>query len=589
MPIRQLRDTLPLHWEGTLADPFDGVNPNAAAFDSAPDCNLAVDGEKGCVRHLVNAALSGPMCQHNTPQGCVPGEGQTGPDGKNLPGALTETERDAMAAFQLAVAFPPAPARHADDKLSTLANKGVSDFFTNEDGQGINTGIGQVVGFAPTTCADNPLGCHSLPLTVSTNSKTVGGFDAPSARGLWDRFTLFSDGIFSSVEVLRGAQDCANGNPPPDKLINLVIGSGPPVPITISGDPCNLNAPLPFQFASLPFPSHETIYDPAVGMTERGSFIATFEGIFALVYGVRGDAIWQFQTEIGTGLPGLTGRQVAIDPNDPSASDTVALMDLIERYAGEGRITAVATSPSLGEMRFDPSRKRWSTESGWRRSGAQLRALAPVLGETIVVSADLPENVSIGGADRQPLLDVDPDARAAEQDGDAPTLPRPFENEPATFRLGAEYVDPAASVLIDGERCGGCSIAPLVTPVAGKPAIDVTLDQGLARGVHVMQVLEPNGWASNEMPLCVTNIERGHPLPPVGEETCKPYHSSVVNKLKACPAGQVATSCQCDPSEDGALRSCAPNPAGTACSMQAFCFGPGTCPFSNVTITCATP
>jgi len=593
MPIRQLRDTLPLHWEGTLADPFPDVNPNAAAFDTAPDCNLAVDGERGCVRHLVNAALAGQNCQHN-PSGCVPGEGQTGPDGKNLPGPLTETERNAMAAFLLAVAFPPSPARQPDDKLSALANQGVSDFFTNEDGQGINTGVGQVVGFAPTTCADNPLGCHSLPLTVSTNSSTVGGFDAPSARGMWDRFTLFSDGVFSSVEVLKGAQDCANGIEPPSKMLPFKVPGQPAQMVEIDGDPCDLHAPVlsqlfGFTFASLPFPSHSTVYDPAVGMTERGSFLATFEGIFALVYGVRGDAIWQFQTEIGTGLPGLTGRQVSIDPADPNAAETVATMDLVERYAGQGRVTGVAMSPSLKEMRYDPKIGAWSSENGYTRSGAQLRALAPILGETITITADLPQNMSIGGADRQPLLDVDPDLRAAEQSGDAPSLPRPFENEASSFRVGAQYVDPAASILIDGDRCDGCTLTPVVAPVTGQTALDVTLDHGLSHGVHVMQVQDPEGWTSNELPLCVTNVALGRPLPPQGQLVCKPSGASEVFKSRTCSGGQVATSCQCDPTPDGQVRSCEPNAAGTGCDMHFFCFVTSGCVLSSITPTCAAP
>jgi hypothetical protein len=309
-PIRGLRDTLPLHWEGVLADPIAGVNPEAADFDSA-DCDIAVVGEIGCVRHLVDAALSGPMCQHNTPNGCEVGEGQDGPSGAGLPGALTEEERNAMAAFQLAVAFPPAPSRRPDDKLSDFAVQGVSDFFTNEDLQGINTGVGQALGFAPTTCADNPMGCHSLPLTAGTNSNVVGGFDAASARGMWDRFTLFSNGIFSSQEVLQGAQDCANGIEPPPRTFEVVFG-GNPIPITLSGDPCNVRSPeielFLFRLAALPFPSGETIWDPAVGHTERGSFIATFEGLFALVYGVRGDAIWQFQEEIGRVCRATAGR-----------------------------------------------------------------------------------------------------------------------------------------------------------------------------------------------------------------------------------------------------------------------------------------
>lgn len=590
MPIRGLRDTLPLHWEGTLADPIAVENPRAP-FDSAPDCDIDLVGEIGCVRHLVDAALSGPNCQHNVPGGCQPGEGQTGPGGSNLPGALTDEERDAMAAFQLAVAFPPAPDRRPDDVLSPLARQGVADFFTNEDGQGINDGIGQVVGFAPVTCADNPMGCHSLPLTVSTNSSIVGGFDAASARGMWDRSTLFSNGIFSSEEVLRGAQDCADGIEPPAKQVEILPGNV----VTVNGDPCNLRSPditaaLGFTFAELPFPSGETIYDPAVGMTERGSFIATFEGIFSLVYGVRGDAIWQYQMEIGTGLPGLTGRQVSIEPVDPQAADTVLWMERIEAAAREGRITAVADGPSLGEMRYDPDLGAWSTRIGWLRSGAELRDLAPLLNEVITVTADLPAHVTIGGEDRQPLLDIDPDLRAAEVNGDQPSLPRPFENEASTFRLGAEYVEPGASVILDGEACEACSFVPTVASGTGKNAIDMSLAPGLPRGVHVLQVLNPNGWASNEMPLCVTNVALGRPLPPPDEEACLP--GSLVKSGKGsvgCPAGQVVQDCSCDPGVEGGVRSCAPDFAAGTCNMELYCFGPSNCGDASVTPICGAP
>lgn len=589
-PIRGLRDTLPLHWEGVLADPIPGVNPEAADFDTAPDCDIAVVGEVGCVRHLVDAAIAGPMCQHNTPSGCEVGEGQDGPDGAGLPGRLTETERNAMAAFQLAVAFPPAPSRRPDDKLSDFANQGVSDFFTNEDLQGINTGVGQALGFAPTTCADNPMGCHSLPLTAGTNSNVVGGFDAPSARGMWDRFTLFSNGIFSSQEVMQGAQDCADGIEPPTRYFEVEFGGGP-IPISISGDPCNVRSPeielFLFQLASLPFPTHETIWDPAVGHTERGSFIATFEGLFALVYGVRGDAIWQFQEEIGTGLPGLTGRQISIEAGSEDDPGLIAELDLVERYAREGRITAVANGWALQEMRFDPAVGAWVAPNGFSQTTEQMRALAPMLKSPITITADLPENVSIGGSDRQPLLDIDPDERAEEVTGDAPGLPRPFENESATFRLGAEYVDPDATVLVDGELCEDCSFTPAVTPGTSKNAVDMTLDPGLAKGVHVVQVLNPNGWSSNEMPICVTNVEFGRPLPPAGEETCRPYDMSVVTRVSnQCPNGEVVQSCNCDPGVNGMVRTCAPQPNGRRCNMAIFCFDGATCDDAVLNVPC---
>jgi hypothetical protein len=207
----------------------------------------------------------------------------------------------------------------------------------------------------------------------------------------------------------------------------------------------------------------------------------------------------------------------------------------------------------------------------------------------VTITADLPENVSIGGADRQPLLDIDPDVRAAEVTGDAPGLPRPFENEPATFRLGAEYVDPDAKVLVNGEVCEGCSITPAVTPGTSKNAVDMTIDPGLAKGVHVVQVLNPNGWSSNEMPICVTNVEFGRPLPPSGEETCRPNDMTVVTRIgpsPQCPAGEVVQSCDCDPGANGMVRTCAPQPSGRRCNMSVFCFNGATCEDAVLTAPC---
>jgi hypothetical protein len=435
------------------------------------------------------------------------------------------------------------------------------------------------------------MGCHSLPLTAGTNSNTVGGFDAPSARGMWDRSTLFSNGIFSSEEVLKGSQDCADGIEPAPKTFDVNLGSGP-IPVTVSGDPCNLRSPeielFLFPLAQLPSPSGETIWDPAVGMTERGSFVATFEGLFALVYGMRGDAIWQFQLEFGTGLPGLTGRQVSIDPANPDDETVVDPLDLIERYAAEGRITAVAHGQYVGELRFDPHAGSWQSPNGWSQSTDDLRTRAGELGVVITVTADLPENMSIGGADRQPLLDIDPDTRAAEVTGDAPTLPRPFENELATFRLGAEYVDPSATVLVDGDLCEGCSFTPTTTPSIGANAIDMTIDPGLEHGVHVVQVQNPSGYPSNEMPICVSNVEYGRPLPPADEESCRPYDMSVeVTNAPLCAGGTFPVNCQCDAGADGMLRYCGPNAANRRCTMTVYCFHGSTCDDTSIAGGCA--
>src|SRR4029453_17206 len=82
------------------------------------------------------------------------------------------------------------------------ALEGFKDFFTNQPG-----------GLAsdPDTCADNTAGCHALPLGVVTNSSTLAGFDAPTMRGLTDRFVQFSLAPTAPLDTLNDANSGVNG------------------------------------------------------------------------------------------------------------------------------------------------------------------------------------------------------------------------------------------------------------------------------------------------------------------------------------------------------------------------------------------
>lgn len=68
--------------------------------------------------------------------------------------------------------------RPLDDVVTTEARQGFSDFFLDRGGLGT---------FGVRTCADMDSGCHALPLGADHNSSTLGGFDAPTMRGLLDR------------------------------------------------------------------------------------------------------------------------------------------------------------------------------------------------------------------------------------------------------------------------------------------------------------------------------------------------------------------------------------------------------------------
>jgi hypothetical protein len=195
---------------------------------------------------------------------------------------------------------------------------------------------------------------------------------------------------------------------------------------------------------------------------------------------------------------------VQVDRSNVLDPATAAAMDEIEDAAALGKVTAVAAGDPIGELRFLPDTARWSSENGlvsW--TGAQLRQVVLQADGSVTVTADLPENVSIGGADRQPLLFENPVAKAAETNGTAPTLPRPPENQPTSFVLGHRYVEPGALPFVNGAWCATCSVE-LVNTTAG-PGLRFGLDPGLPAGVHVLQVQNPNGWVSNEMPICVTN------------------------------------------------------------------------------------
>jgi len=417
MPVRGLQDTLPLHWVGTLADPFPGVF--LAEDDGAPDCDIAVDGEVGCIRHLVDASLAGVMCAQ---PGCPQGPSA-------LPGALGDAERDDLAAFLAAVAYPPSPLRRPNDVLTANALTGAGDFFLDRGGA-LND---------PTTCADRDGGCHALPLGVTTNSSFVGRFDAPTMRGIWDRHLLFSNGILSSEEFLASQ------------------GFAP----------------------------------QATGMTEFRSLAATFPSLFTAGYGMQVGNLWQFFNEMSVGLPGLTGRQLVLLPSNRGDATTEARADQIQQAAAEGRITAVARVGAT-EWRFRAG--LWWPRSGAGRTRDDLRLTAEAAGLALVLAAELPGRMAAGGPSRQPLLWV------ADGSPAGPAIPRVRAGTTATFSAFAAAIEPGARVLVDGAVCAACSAA--FDALAEE--VDLTLSPAPPAGTHVVQVLNVDGFQSNELPIVST-------------------------------------------------------------------------------------
>ena len=107
MPVRGLKNTLPLHWDGTLGDPFGGGNGSVGfGGNGGTDCSLGgADGDHDCFVDLVNGSLSGVMCDQS---GSCPSGGTE----------LSAEERDDLATYLAAVSYPPARGPPCDQATS---------------------------------------------------------------------------------------------------------------------------------------------------------------------------------------------------------------------------------------------------------------------------------------------------------------------------------------------------------------------------------------------------------------------------------------------------------------------------------------
>ena len=446
MPIRGLRGTLPLHWDGTLGDPFGGPNGEVGpAGNAAPNCSLA-DGEQDCFRQLVDASMAGVMCrQPDCP---------VGPSG--LPGAFTAQEREDLALYLQSVSYPPARSRRPNDQLTTSARNGFADFFVDQGG---------ITNPSFDTCADTTGGCHALPLGTSTNSIAVGGFEAPTMRGMTDRFLQFSGGFTAAQEVL-------------DAVAGLT------------------------QFGVIP-------WNPAQGLDELVVFSAGFTA-FNPAYNVRPNDLWQMFEEASTGHSGAVGRQVTLNARTTSgtlAAVTAARMAELEaadergvvNLRGSGRRDTGAGFAPLS-ISYKPELGGYDAGNGLVLTSAQLRAEAQA-GTTIVqLTAHLREGHG-SPSSPQPLLSTVGTGNGPTGD---PPLPVLSGNPPIPLRAVTVRAD--ARIFIDGQpvdgtlTCVGGSFAPVF---CSSNEVSVQLAAAPPNGLRMLQLQNPAGPLSNEMPICV--------------------------------------------------------------------------------------
>lgn len=466
MPIRGLRNTLPLHWDGTLGDPFGGPNGAVGGTgNGGSDCVLGdADGDHDCFVDLANASLSGVMCDQTG--GC-----DVGPSGS--PGLLSVQERDDLARFLAAAVYPPPRSRRIDDTLSGQAVDGFEDFFV--DAAGAAGDAGDLLGVV--TCADMNSGCHALPLGTDTNSPTLAGFDAPTMRGMTDRFVHFSVGITTAEE-------------------SMVFGSAAQT-ISLLGVNLEYSGPASQRFT----------WDPARGYEEETSFQTAFL-IFEPVYGSGPEPMFQMFEEASVGYSGALGKQVQLNQQTTTAgatlTATLSVLDALEtadergsaNLRGVGRRNGVLVTLSY-QAATDDYR---NGDASLIRTRGQLVSEAQAGTLNLMLTAALSVNFG-SDAYRQPLLSLTTTANGTS--GTNPAIP--FLPGADPMQLVGIDVRSDATIFLDGAPAAGtisCT-GGTFTPYCSSQQITIDLaDAELTSGLHLLQVQNPKSLLSVELPIC---------------------------------------------------------------------------------------
>lgn len=414
MPIRGLRDTAPFHWDGVPGDPYGGRNGTNPGRSFSSNCELSVP--ETCTLNLVDGSLSSTMCD---PIDCVIGE-----SGKA--GRLSTEEREALAQFLLSIPHPPARERAFDDQLTDSAIEGFDDFFIKDAPPGSVAGQ---------TCGS--VGCHAMPFWTGTND-AGSGMDAPSFRGLQDRWLMLPQGRVNMWELINGVL----GNKGFDEF---------------------------------------TMWNQIISGSTVGE--------------------WQMFVEASMGFPGAFARQATLSSQTLTAqnSDSVLeLLDAMEQSADEG--TSLLQIEGLDLSHEPPVDLQLAYQDGLYRqrstdgsySRDQLISLAESAQLVATATSRLPLNVDY--THPQPAVWSTQNQFIVTKHA----FPRLSSNEP--MRLKGRYIDSGASIFVNGRKVEGevrCESGAL--PDCSHEVILVELEQlPNEPGMYFLQIQTPRGLLSNE-------------------------------------------------------------------------------------------
>jgi hypothetical protein len=313
----------------------------------------------------------------------------------------------------------------------------------------------------------------------------LNGFEAPTMRGLTDRFLQFSLGVTAAEELQR-----------------LVANPGINIPGVFTSGP--LEAPIQ--------------YSAAAGLEEITVFGSAFVA-FETVYGSRPLNMFQMFEEASTQFPGATGRQVTLNDRTTTGgllAETEGLMNALEEADFDGLVNLRAAGLRNGisvvlSYRSEAGAYRNQNDS-LSLTHAQLLSEAQAGTTTVTLTAALRSgygNVLFP----EPLLSTATLGIGPTGDPPIPNITTGGANPPA-FNVRGVDVRSDAVVLVDGVQVaatltctagtsGSFCIAPGgFTGSGGSVSIDLAA-RPAPDGLHLLQVRNVSGPLSNELPICV--------------------------------------------------------------------------------------
>jgi DNA-binding beta-propeller fold protein YncE len=451
LSIRGLRDTLPLHWDGTLGKPTAPPGnvepvPQSCAFTETMQPGI----DFSCFLDLVEASLAGVMCDF---EDCPVTEGK--------PGELNAIERVGVAAYINSVAPQPSSTRRPDDRPSEEAIAGVE--FLN--------GLAPPLG----SCSATGRGCHELPHGAPPEVARNFAAQPGPWRTMWDRFLLGSNGgVSSNADLVHPSFQPVTGYDPQLGMSerasfrsfvhrNFFIAD-----TEIIDRMFDFTLEIGAGYSGLL--GRQLTLSPAMVQTapQRAAVLAEIQVFEQAAEEGRINAVGYMHQHV-------LGEVITMH----GAYDTA-----IDRWVLEEETTATyPTDQLLNYLRTMPAATR------------------------ATIRADLPANVGLHVAGfspsgyRQPVLWFDSPTLSATRL--LATLGPP--SVPLRVRVLHVAAATPTAVLVDGQRCATCSLVFDAPPVPGDPhnaTIQLALD-GLTPGTHTLQIHPDRGWISNEAPLVV--------------------------------------------------------------------------------------